>query len=147
VVLLYQLPADELRWISMATQAPFHMERVLSPHQRHLLHGTMTCFTGHSLPNVNAVVEVNEVRKVVHSGPPDRFLFAEARADRFQKRAVGPDLRVTIHAGFGWWNPRERARFDRRVAVSAIDADSGDVMFVTEGNRLVAYDADFSKVR
>src|SRR5215471_11849037 len=43
---------------------------------------------------------------------------------------------MAIHAGLGWRNAGKARNFDRRVTVAAIDPESGDVMLMTERNRL-----------
>ena len=89
---------------------------------------------------VDAVVEVDEVRQIVHARPLDRAARAEAGADRFEERAVGEDLRMAVHARLGRRNAREGGVLDRRVAVAAVDAIAGDVALVAELDRLFARD-------
>src|SRR5207237_5661317 len=89
---------------------------------------------------VNAVVEVHEVRQIVHARPLNRSPGAEAVAHRLEVRAVRKDLRMAIHARFGRRDPCERRILDRRMAVPAVDAVAGDVAFMAELNRLLARD-------
>jgi len=58
----------------------------------------VTATAANSFVHVNAVIEVNEVRKIVHADPLQVLSGAEALADRFQHGRIGPDLRVTVHA-------------------------------------------------
>src|SRR5262249_54788364 len=64
-------------------------------------------------------------------------------AHRLEKRAVGEDLRVAVHAGLGRRNAGEGGFLDRGMAVAAVDAVAGDVPLVAELNRLFARDVRF----
>jgi len=118
---------------AMAIQAPFHLQRLLLVHQRHLVDWAVAGVASHSFIDVNAVVEINEVRKLVHPRPLQRLSGAVAGADWLEQLGVGPDLRVAVHAGLGRRNASEARSFDCGVAVAAVDAESGNVMLVAEG--------------
>lgn len=98
---------DELRRISMTLQAPFHRQRVFTPHQRHRVDAAMTGHAADALAQVNAVVEVDIAREIVYTHPFQWDIVAEASPDRFEHGAVGIDLGMTIQAGFRRWNPGE----------------------------------------
>ena len=132
--------------IAMAGNAPFHVERFGPPHQRHLVDAAVAFDAADSLRHVDAVIEVSEVGEIVNAGPGDRLAGAVTRADDFQLRAVGPDLRVAGHAGRRRRDTGEGARFHRGVAVATIDAKARDVMLVTELDRLRPHDADLRRV-
>ena len=53
----------------MTAQAPFHLQRFLLVHQRHQVHRTVTCIAADALGDVNAVIEKNEVWKLVNARP------------------------------------------------------------------------------
>jgi len=89
---------------------------------------------------MNAVIEIDIVRQVVHANPLDGFSGLETRAHRLQIRTVGPELFVTIHAHGSRGNTSGRGGLDRRVAIAAIDAVIAYVMFVAELDRLLAFD-------
>src|SRR5690242_18024025 len=89
-----------------------------------------------SLVHVNAVVEVNEVRKIMHADPLQVFSGAEAFTDRFQHGRIGPDLRVAVHAGASGRNAGEIRGLHRSVAIAAIDAQAADVVLMAEGRIL-----------
>src|SRR6185295_5534641 len=80
--------------VSMAVEAPFHLERLLLPHQRHAIHLAMAGRAADALLHMDAVVEVHEVGEIVDAGPLDGGVGAEARAHRFEKRAVRKNLGV-----------------------------------------------------
>jgi hypothetical protein len=62
-----------------------------------LVYATVASRTANALLDVNAVIEVGVVRKVVHANPLEWLAGAETRAHRLQIRTLGPDLLVTTH--------------------------------------------------
>ena len=122
----------------MTIQAPLHLQRRCLIRNRHLIDLSMTRRTTHTLVYMNAVIEIGEVRQVVHSNPFDRLASAKALANRLQIRAVRPNLFVTAHAGGGCRQPGGRSRFDRSVAVATVNAIVADVMLVTKLDWLLA---------
>src|SRR4051812_46678970 len=62
-------------WLAVAGKAVPHIKDFFFPHDRHLLHVAMARGAGHSLCNVNAVVEVNVLRKPVDPIPLNRLAF------------------------------------------------------------------------
>src|SRR5688572_6306832 len=127
---------DELLRFAVTVQTPLHLQRVLLHHQRHLVDPSVTRLAAHPLLHVDAVVEIDEIRQVVHTNPVERGVVAEARAHRLEDRAVRPQLRMAVHTGLGRRNSGERRRFHRRVTVAAIDPVVADVMRVAELKRL-----------
>ena len=89
-----------------------------------------------SFCDVDAMVEINEIRQIIDSRPMQRFAFAIACANWFKQRRVRPDLRMTRHAGFRRGNSGEGRIFHARVAITAIQAKPADMMFMTERDRL-----------
>jgi len=84
---------------AVAVQAPLHLQSGLLIHQRHLVDRAVAGVATNSLVDVNAVIEKNEVGKLVHPRPLQRFAGAVAGADGLKQLRVGPDLRVAVHAG------------------------------------------------
>src|SRR5436305_785802 len=84
-----------------------------------------------------AVIEIDEVWKVVDPGPLKRLARTKAGADGFENGRVRPDLGMAGHAGLSGRKTGEGRRLDRRVAVPAIDTVIADMMLVTERNRLI----------
>ena len=68
-----------------------------------------------------------------------RVPLEERLADRLrlEHRRVGPHLAVAGHTGLGRRDAREGGVLDRRVAVAAIDSESGRVVIVAERDRLL----------
>src|SRR5688500_12115517 len=53
---------QELLRLAMALQAPFHAQWRGLPRQRHLINAAVARHASHSLPDMDAVVELNEIR-------------------------------------------------------------------------------------
>ena len=132
--------AHKLLGISVTTQTPLHLQRRRLVSDRHLIDAAVAGRTTDAFVHMNAVIEIDVIGKIVDAPPLDRFARAKAGADGLKVRAVGPDLFVTVHADGRRRNAGRRRRFDRRVAIAAIDAVVADVVFVTELNWLVALD-------
>lgn len=131
---------DEFLRVSVAGKAPFHLERIFLIDSRHIVDLAVASRTSNALCNVNTMVEIGVLGQVVHPLPLDRLIIAEARPNRFQIRAVCPDLRVTIHTRLGRRHTCRGRRFDRRVAIAAIDAVVTDMVFVAELDRLLLFE-------
>src|SRR5205823_878341 len=115
--------------IPMALEAPGHEERLPLIGELHLLDRAMADIAVNAAGNVNAVVEVDELRQLVHPRPanragrrPYRRLSPVARPHRLQKRTIGPDLGMAGHAGVGGRDSGERGLLYGGVAVAAVDA-------------------------
>lgn len=132
---------------AMASEAPFHVQRVLAPRQSHLADRAVTGHTADTFFNVNAVIEINEVGEIIDANPLNRFVVPKTLAYRLQHYSGGMDLRVAGHASVRRRNTGEIALFDRGVAIAAIDAELADVMAMAEGNRLLANDAGLRDIR
>ena len=85
-----------------------------------------------SLGHVDAVIEVDEIGKVIHACPDQRLSGPKAFAHWLQHGRLGPDLRVAVHAGFGGRDACKTRNFHRSMAVPAINSQAGYVMLVTE---------------
>ena len=120
----------------MAVKAPFHLQRRLLDHQRHAIDAAVARFTADALPDVDAVIEVNEVRQIVHAHPVERLVVAEAGAHRLEIRAGVPDLRVTVDARLGRRDAGRRRDLNRGMAIATLDADAAGVVLVAELDRL-----------
>src|SRR5262245_26403874 len=98
--------------MTMALQAPLHKQRVFSPRNWHLIDRSMTSRTLDASIHMNAVIEINEIRKIVDARPLQGSILAIACTDRFQRRTVGPYLRVAIHARLSRRNTGEGTIFN-----------------------------------
>src|SRR5438093_5303037 len=79
-------------------KAPFHEQRVFSPGHRHLFHWSMARRALDSAVYVNAVIEIDEIRQIVHTRPLQRAILSIACADGLEHRTIRPHLRVAVHA-------------------------------------------------
>ena len=92
----------------MAIQTPFHAEGFGFPHQGHPVDPTVTGFAADPLVDMNAVIEINEIRNVVHTDPFDRAILTKARPDGLQRGTISPHLLVAVHADLGRRNACKR---------------------------------------
>src|ERR1019366_6673809 len=90
----------------------------------------------HSLIDMNAVIEKNEIGELIHPRPLQRLAGAVAGADRFEQLSVGPDLRMAVHTSLGGRNAGETRSLNRGVAVAAVNAEPGNVMLMAERHGL-----------
>ena len=91
---------------------------------------------------MDAVIEVDKIRKVMDTEPFDRFVRAIAITNGLKNRGLGPDLRVAGHAGLDRRNPGKSCLLYRDMTVAAIDPEPVDVMLMAEWHRLFARDAN-----
>ena len=130
--------ADVLLRRAVAVDAPLHRERRGLKGQRHLVDASVARGAADAFVDVDAVVEVHEIRQAVDAAPDDRRVRGVAGAHRLEHRGVGPDLCVAVHARLRRRDAGEVRGLDRGVAVAAVDAEARDVVLVAEGNRLLA---------
>ena len=102
-----------------------------------LIHAPVAGAAADALGDVDAVVEVDEVRQVVHAVPHERRAARVRRPQRRERRRVAEQRPVARHARRERRNPGERRRLDGRVAVAAVDAVVADVMLVAERHGLL----------
>jgi hypothetical protein len=139
--------AEILFWRAMAIQTPLHLQRFLLIHERHLVYRTVAGVTTRAFVDMNAVIEKDEVGKLVHARPLQGLAGAVAGADGFQQLGVGPDLRVAVHARLGGRDAGETRSLYRGMAVAAINTESGNVMLMAEGHGLRLAHSGIGKVR
>lgn len=138
--------ANVLLRILMTIQAPPHVQSLSLARQRHLIDPPMTIRAADSFCDVNAVIEIDVVRQVIHPCPFQRFPSGETFANRRQHWRVGPQLRMAGHARFSRWNPRKRRLLHRRVAVAAIYPVVGNMMLMAKWDRLLQRDIDLRRI-
>ncbi len=124
----------------MTFQTPLHLQRLRLRNDRHLIDAAMTGRTADAFVDVNRVIEIGEVRQIMHAYPFKRLSVFETFTHRLEIRTIGPNLLVAIHAHRGRGNTGGRRCLDRRVAITAIDTVIAHVMFVAELNWLLALD-------
>jgi len=130
----------------MTLETPIHIQGIDTPREGHLIEPSVTSDTPDSLVNMNTMIEIDKAGEVMNSGPLDRLTGSKTVPDRRQHGAVGPDLGMTVHAGFRRRDAGERTFLDGRMAVAAIDTVIANMMFVTERHGLAARHADLCDV-
>ena len=131
---------------SMAVETPFHLQRLLLPHERHAIDRAMAGRAADPFVNVNTVVKINEVSQIMHALPANRRAALITVAHRLQNIAARPDLRMTVHASCRRRQAGERGNFHRGMAVTTIDAKPADMMLVAERHGLHAHDIGFDNI-
>ena len=124
--------------MAVTIETPLHLKRILLPGKRHPVHSAVAALTADPFVDMNAVIEIHEIRQIVYARPINRGVGAETGAHRLQSRAGDPDLRMTVHASLGGRNVREAGGLHGGMAVAAIDPQTAYVMRVAERNRLLA---------
>src|ERR1700733_4251815 len=130
----------------MALQAELHREGFGLEAERHASHVAMTTRTADTLGNVNAVVEINVVRQVVHSVPDDRRVVDQAPTYRRKKLRVRPDLGMAGHAGIGWRQAGAGRHLHRGVTEPTINSQTGHMMLMAERHRLIDGPAEVTNI-
>jgi hypothetical protein len=69
----------------------------------------MTGDTTDTFVEVNTVVKIDKIWQVVHSGPDQRLPGAETLPYRRKKRALSPDISMTVHTRLSGWEPGKGA--------------------------------------
>src|SRR5690348_1381094 len=106
--------------MTMTVETPAHGQWRGLLHEWHAIDCTMAGGAPDTLCNMDAVIEIDVVRKDVHPLPVDGDVGGEALADRCKHFCVGPKLRMACHARFGGWKAGETRRCGRRMAIAAI---------------------------
>lgn len=121
----------------MTIETPLHVEFLSLGRQSFVFHVPMALDTTHALLNVNPVMEINEIRKIIDPFPLERRSFVVSLSHRLEYRRVFPDIGMAVHARIRTRHKGGSLRFNRDMAVPAIDSESADVMPMTERNLLV----------
>ena len=132
---------------AMAVEAPLHQQGVGLKNQRHLVNFSVTGRAANAFIDVNAVIEIDEIRQMVHPDPLDGFIASIALTDRLKVGGSTEQNGMAVHASFRWGNPCIRGGFHARVAVSAVDPVVADVVFVAKLHRLRLRDELIGQVR
>src|SRR4051812_31549693 len=106
------------------------MQRLLAAHERHFVEAAVTGDAGNPFLDMNAVVEIDEVGKVMHPRPAQGTTRPKAFSDGSQRGTVAPDLAMALHTCLGGRNPGHARVFDARVTIAAINTQSTDMVGV-----------------
>ena len=97
--------------------------------------------------DMDGVVKIHIIGKIVNARPFDRDSGLKAFADGFEIGRRGEKLGVAVHARFRRRHPGAGRAFDRSVAIAAINAIIANVMLMAELNRLRFDDISLIPVR
>lgn len=125
-----------LLWSAMTLNTPLHLQRRVIKHQWHAVHRPVASVAAYALIDMNTVIEINKVRKIIYPVPHQRLSGAITFAHGFEQRRCRPDLPVAIHAGLRRRDAGEAGSLHRSVAVAAIDSKRRHVVLVAERRRL-----------
>jgi hypothetical protein len=106
--------------------------------QRHLVDRTMARCTTNAFVDMNAVIEIDEVRQAVDFHPLDRLVCTITFTDGLEVRSVGVQYGMAVHAGFRRWDARNGRSLYGGVTVAAIESVIAYVVLVAELHRLRA---------
>lgn len=136
----FRARAHEFFRAAMALQAPLHRERAFAPRHCHFADRAVARDAADALLHVDAVIEIREVRQVIHTHPLNGLVVAPTRAHRFEHVRGVVNLGMTRHARLCGRNAGEVALFDGSVAIAAINAELRDVMAMAKGDGLFEHD-------
>jgi hypothetical protein len=122
--------------IAVTFQAPLHIQWRSLEHQRHLVNRTVARGAANAFIDVNAVIEIDVVRKAMHAHPLNRLIGAIALANWLEISDVIEKYGMAIPTGFRGRDAGERGGLDASVTVTTIDAVVAHVMLVAELNGL-----------
>ncbi|EEF25552.1 conserved hypothetical protein, partial [Ricinus communis] len=131
---------------AMTIETPLHVERRYAPIQRHLIDAPVTLDAGDAFVDVNAVIEIHEVRQIMQALPRDGFARAQALVQRRKHGRIGEQLRMAGEADLRRRHAGAAFRFHSDVAVATIDAVIEHMMFVAERQGLVRGGSDRVRV-
>lgn len=127
---------EHLFGLPMAVEAPLHQQGVGLKNQRHLVNFSVTRRAANAFIDMNAVIEIDEIRQMVHPDPLDGFIASIALTDWLKVGGSAEQNRMAVHTNLRWGNPCIRGGFHARVAVSAVDPVVADMVFVAKLHRL-----------
>jgi hypothetical protein len=132
--------------MAVTIQAPFHVQRVLAAHERHVVDRAVALFASDATRHMNAVIEIDKVGQIVDASPANWLPGSGALVQSRQFWAVPPDQPMTRETCFRGWQPCEGRDLDSGVAIPAIDSQLTRVVAVTKFDRLVTDHIDFRRI-
>jgi hypothetical protein len=124
-------------WMSVAIETKAHRQTGDLINSAHLVHSTVATHATDSLVGMNGVIEVDEIRDVVHTIPRNGRPGKIASSHRFEQRALAPNLIMATHTQFRAGNAGRSRRCGGRMAIKAIDSIILDVMAMIEFDWLI----------
>src|SRR5690554_1197277 len=122
--------------LPVAVHTPTHVEGVGHLDHIHAVYSAVTLRAVNAAADVRRVAELNVVGHVVDLDPLDGGAVAPSLGDLLDLRALGFDLRVTIHAGVHRRHTRDGAFTGVNVTVATRDLIDPCVKLVAESDGL-----------
>lgn len=120
----------------MALNAPFHLQRGYFRNKRHLIDAAVARRAADAFGDVDRMIEINVVRKIVNARPVNRNTGLPTVSDRRQVTRGIKELRVAVHTRFRRRHTGRGAALDGRMAIPAVDSIVTDMVLVAELHRL-----------
>jgi len=121
----------------MATQAPVHVESIDFIGQRHFIDLPVAGGTADALIQVDAVIKVNVIGKIMDARPLNRLARCPAIPNGLRYGSIRPDLRMAAHTGLGGRYTRISRVLHGCVAVAAINTVVLDMVLVAKRDGLL----------
>ena len=121
---------------TMAIQTPLHCQRRHARGEGHLVNRAVAGLATDPFGDVDAVVEVDEVRKLVQPLPVEGMPLLNASISGFKHGLIGVQLRMAGHACRERGDACEGRLLDRSMAVTAVETVITDVVLVAERHGL-----------
>jgi hypothetical protein len=122
--------------VSVAVKAPAHAERLYLRDNFHFGDISMTAGATDAGMKVSTVVKIAVLTDLVDPNPLQRVLFVPAFANRQQSLTLRQNQLMAVHTGLSGGYVRVGGKFNRIVAVPAIDAQIAGVERVAVSDRL-----------
>jgi hypothetical protein len=126
----------------VAIQTPPHAERLLVNHDWHLIHFAVTAHATDPAFDMDGMIEVNVIGRLMDPLPSNRVTTRPAHSHRFKLPAVCFDRLVAIHARLRRRDLRDGRLLDTGVAVEAREPQAARVLLVGERDWLDRREAD-----
>lgn len=120
---------------SMTVQTLVHMQGVLLRYPSHLFHSSMAGNATDPGFEMDGMVEIDKLRKIVNAVPAQWLVRIQAFPDRRQDWRLAQDDFVAIHARLRCWKTCKRRFFNGGVAKPAVQPQLR-MTLVVEGNVL-----------
>lgn len=96
----------------------------------------MAGHTANAVVHVDAVIKEDKIGRPVDAIPRQSSVIGQAIPEGRQHRRLFPNLRMARHTGFSGRQTGKGRFLDACVAVTAVESQPENVMFVAEGHRL-----------
>src|SRR5579871_4659227 len=120
----------------MTAETPAHGERFGAIGEGHGGNWPVAGRAADPFRDMDAVVEIDIIRNAIDTRPVQRLMLRETVANRLQDSRIGPDLGMTGHADTRGRQTGKRGALDACMAITAVEPQAADMVFVAERHRL-----------